>query len=279
MSQPVKLSFEFFPPKTAQGEANLQTVWRELNAFEPEFFSVTYGAGGSTQNKTLSTVLALHQDIGAEIAPHISCVSGTRESLRALINEYQRHNIKRLVVLRGDLPSGMGVGGGEFRYAQDLVRFIRVETGDQFHIEVAAYPEMHPEGKSLQNDLHHLKAKVDAGANSAITQYFFNVESYCQFIDDCQKLNIDVPVIPGLMPITNLDGLVRFSKMCEADLPRWLVKRLQGFGDDHASLRAYGVDVVSRLAQSLIAQGAPGIHLYTLNQLGASKSICERVFA
>lgn len=279
MKKEIELSFEFFPPKTEKGMANLTKTWRMLDTFNPSFYSVTYGAGGSTQDKTASTVLAIHQDLNKPVAPHISCVGSSQEKVTALLDYYREQDIKHIVALRGDLPSGVGLGRGEFRYAADLVKAIRAHSGDAFHIEVAAYPEMHPEAKNIRQDLAHFKMKVDAGANSAITQYFFNISAYESFVEDCQRMGIEIPIIPGLMPIQNLTGLMRFSKLCEAELPRWLVKRLEAYGDDVDSIRAYGIDVVSRLAQDLISKGAPGIHLYTLNQIHPTIEICKNVFA
>ena len=258
-------SMEFFPPKTPEAEASLDRCLSRLAPLQPKFCSVTFGAAGSTREKTFETVCDIQQNRGLQAAPHISCVASTRDSLREVLLAYKAHNIRHIVALRGDLPSGM-LSAGEFRHANELVTFIREETGDHFHIEVAAYPEMHPQAHSLQADLGNFKRKVDAGANSAITQYFFNPEAYFRFIDDCEKLAISIPIVPGIMPITNYTQISRFSEMCGSDIPRWMRKRLEGFGDDRASIRAFGLDVVSDLCERLLDQGAPGLHFYTLNQ-------------
>ncbi len=272
--QPV-ISFEFFPPKTAEGVSKLRDTRKQLALLKPKFFSVTFGAGGSTRDRTMETVLEI-QDEGFEAAPHISCISSSKEEIRDLLQQYQAKGIKRLVALRGDLPSGEA-SAGDFRYANQLVSFIREETGDAFQIEVAAYPEFHPESRSPSADLKNFKAKVDAGANAAITQYFYNADAYFRFMDQCTALGIAIPVIPGVMPIYNFTQLSRFSSVCGAEIPRWLSLRLQDFGDDVASLRAFGVDVVTELCEKLLAGGAPGLHFYTLNQAGTIHAIAERI--
>lgn len=264
-------SFEFFPPKTAEGMATLRDARAELAKFNPEFFSVTFGAGGSTRDRTMETVLDIQQQ-GLSAAPHISCVSSSKEEIRALLQAYQASGIKRLVALRGDLPSGE-VSAGDFRYASELVAFIRAETGQHFHIEVAAYPEFHPEAKSPAADVLNLKRKMDAGANSAITQYFYNADAYFHFIDQCAAAGINVPIVPGIMPIYNITQLARFSNVCGAEIPRWLRLRLEEYGDDMASLRAFGIDVVTDLCETLRVFGAPSLHFYTLNRAGVISNI------
>ncbi|HSH73727.1 MAG TPA: methylenetetrahydrofolate reductase [NAD(P)H] [Methylophilaceae bacterium] len=269
------ISFEFFPPKTAEGIAKLRETRKQLAGLQPKFFSVTFGAGGSTRDRTLETVLEI-QNEGFEAAPHISCISSSKEEIIALLNEYQSHGICRLVVLRGDLPSGE-VSTGDFRHANELVAFIRAQTGSTFQLEVAAYPEFHPESRSPASDLKHFKSKVDAGANAAITQYFYNADAYFQFMDQCQAMGITIPIVPGIMPIYNITQLSRFSDVCGAEIPRWLRLRLQDYGDDIASLRALGVDVVTGLCEKLLAGGAPGLHFYTLNQAGIISSIADNI--
>jgi methylenetetrahydrofolate reductase (NADPH) len=264
-------SFEFFPPKTAEGMATLRDARAELAKFNPEFFSVTFGAGGSTRDRTMETVLDIQQQ-GLAAAPHISCISSSKEEIRGLLQAYQAQGIKRLVALRGDLPSGE-VSAGDFRYASELVAFIRAETGQHFHIEVAAYPEFHPEAKSPAADVLNLKRKIDAGANSAITQYFYNADAYFHFIDQCAAAGINVPIVPGIMPIYNITQLARFSNVCGAEIPRWLRLRLEEYGDDMASLRAFGVDVVTDLCETLRVFGAPSLHFYTLNRAGVISNI------
>ncbi len=268
-------SFEFFPPKTADGMATLRDARNELAKFNPEFFSVTFGAGGSTRDRTMDTVLEIQQQ-GLQAAPHISCISSSKEEIRALLHAYQTHGIKRLVALRGDLPSGE-VSSGDFRYASELVAFIRAETGQHFHIEVAAYPEFHPEAKTPAADLLNLKRKVDAGANSAITQYFYNADAYFRFLDQCAAAGINVPIVPGIMPIYNITQLARFSNVCGAEIPRWLKLRLEEYGDDMASLRAFGIDVVTDLCETLRVFGAPSLHFYTLNRAGVISNIIENL--
>ena len=264
-------SFEFFPPKTAEGMATLRDARAELAKFNPEFFSVTFGAGGSTRDRTMETVLDIQQQ-GLPAAPHISCISSSKEEIRGLLQAYQANGIKRLVALRGDLPSGE-VSTGDFRYASELVAFIRAETGQHFHIEVAAYPEFHPEAKSPAADVLNLKRKIDAGANSAITQYFYNADAYFHFIDQCSAAGINVPIVPGIMPIYNITQLARFSNVCGAEIPRWLRLRLEEYGDDMASLRAFGIDVVTDLCETLRVFGAPSLHFYTLNRAGVIANI------
>jgi methylenetetrahydrofolate reductase (NADPH) len=264
-------SFEFFPPKTAEGMATLRDARAELAKFNPEFLSVTFGAGGSTRDRTMETVLDIQQQ-GLPAAPHISCISSSKEEIRGLLQAYQANGIKRLVALRGDLPSGE-VSTGDFRYASELVAFIRAETGQHFHIEVAAYPEFHPEAKSPAADVLNLKRKIDAGANSAITQYFYNADAYFHFIDQCAAAGINVPIVPGIMPIYNITQLARFSNVCGAEIPRWLRLRLEEYGDDMPSLRAFGIDVVTDLCETLRVFGAPSLHFYTLNRAGVIANI------
>ena len=264
-------SFEFFPPKTAEGMATLRDARAELAKFNPEFFSVTFGAGGSTRDRTMETVLDIQQQ-GLSAAPHISCISSSKEEIRGLLQAYQAQGIKRLVALRGDLPSGE-VSAGDFRYASELVAFIRAETGQHFHIEVAAYPEFHPEAKSPAADVLNLKRKIDAGANSAITQYFYNADAYFHFIDQCAAAGINVPIVPGIMPMYNITQLARFSNVCGAEIPRWLRLRLEEYGDDMPSLRAFGIDVVTDLCETLRVFGAPSLHFYTLNRAGVIANI------
>jgi methylenetetrahydrofolate reductase (NADPH) len=268
-------SFEFFPPKTPEGAAKLRATHRQLAQLKPAFFSVTYGAGGTTREGTLSTVLEIRAE-GSEAAPHISCVASTRASLREVIAQYQANGIRRIVALRGDLPSGMALSG-ELRYASDLVAFIRAETGDWFHIEVAAYPEFHPQARKPEHDLKAFKAKIDAGANAALTQYFFNPDAYFHFVDEVEALGIDVPIVPGIMPINNFSQLARFSDMCGAEIPRWLRLKLEGYGDDTASIKALGLDVVTDLCERLLSQGAPGLHFYTMNLAGPASTIWQRL--
>jgi methylenetetrahydrofolate reductase (NADPH) len=268
-------SIEFYPPKTPEGADKLRVARAQLATLNPRYFSVTFGAGGSTQQGTLDTVLEILAE-GHAAAPHLSCVGGSRESIRAILAQFKSHGIKRLVALRGDLPSGYG-GGSELRYASDLVEFIRAETGDWFHIEVAAYPEMHPQARSPQDDLHNFARKVQAGANAAITQYFYNADAYFQFVDQARKLGIDVPIVAGIMPITNYTQLMRFSDMCGAEIPRWVRLKLASFGDDSASIKAFGLDVVTGLCERLLAGGAPGLHFYSMNQAGPTTALWQRL--
>lgn len=274
-NQEFEVSFEFFPPKTAEGVEKLRETRKELAKFNPEFFSVTFGAGGSTRDRTMETVLEIQRE-GFQAAPHISCISSSKAEIRDLLQTYQAHGINRLVTLRGDVPSGE-VSAGDFRYASELVEFIRAETGDHFFIEVAAYPEFHPEAKSPAADLLNLKRKMDAGANSAITQYFYNADAYFRFVDQCDDIGITIPVVPGVMPIYNITQLARFSSICGAEIPRWLKMRLEEYGDDMASLRALGVDVVSELCETLLAGGAPSLHFYTLNQSATIATIINNI--
>ncbi len=269
------ISFEFFPPKTAEGVAKLRETRKQLAQLKPKFFSVTFGAGGSTRDRTMETVLEI-QNEGLEAAPHISCISSSRQEIADLLQAYKAKNIRRLVALRGDLPSGEA-STGDFRYANELVAFIREQTGDWFEIEAAAYPEFHPESSSASVDLKHFKTKVDAGVDAAITQYFYNTDAYFRFVDQCQALDINIPIVPGVMPIYNYTQLARFSSVCGADIPRWLRLRLQDFGDDLPSLRSFGMDVVTDLSERLIAGGAPGLHFYTLNQAGIISTIMQRL--
>jgi methylenetetrahydrofolate reductase (NADPH) len=274
-NQEFEVSFEFFPPKTAEGLEKLRETRKELAKFNPEFFSVTFGAGGSTRDRTMETVLEIQRE-GFQAAPHISCISSSKAEIRDLLQTYQAHGINRLVTLRGDVPSGE-VSAGDFRYASELVEFIRAETGDHFFIEVAAYPEFHPEAKTPAADLLNLKRKMDAGANSAITQYFYNADAYFRFVDQCDDLGITIPIVPGVMPIYNITQLARFSSICGAEIPRWLKMRLEEYGDDMVSLRSLGVDVVSELCETLLAGGAPSLHFYTLNQSATIATIINNI--
>ena len=270
-------SAEFFPPQTAEGIEKLRSVRKQLRQLPLEFFSVTFGAGGSTRDRTLETVLEIRSE-GIDAAPHLSCIGTTRDTVRELLDRYREAGIRRIVALRGDLPSGVGEFG-DFRYANELVAFIRETTGDWFHIEVAAYPEVHPQARSPRDDLLALKRKFDAGANSALTQYFYNTDAYAMFIDDCAKLGITQPIVPGIMPIANFSKIARFSEACGADIPRWMRKRFEGFGDDAVSVRAFGLDVVTTLCERLLRHGAPGLHFYTLNQAGLTNTIMQRLGA
>ena len=269
------ISLEFFPPKTPDGVTNLAAVRRQLYSLKPQFCSVTYGAGGSTQDGTFQTIRAI-LDEGCEGAPHFSCIGASRESLRDGLAAFKGAGVRRVVALRGDLPSGYG-GFGEFRYSSDLVAFIRSETGDHFHVEVAAYPEMHPQARSPQADLQAYLIKVQAGATSAITQMLFNSDAYFRFVDEAHALGATIPVVPGIMPIINASGIIRFADNCGADIPRWVRLRLQSFGDDNASIRAFGLDVITNLCERLLAGGAPGLHFYTMNQSAATLEICRRL--
>ena len=268
-------SIEFFPPKTPEGAEKLRATRAKLAELNPKYFSVTFGAGGSTQKGTLETILEIKRE-GHDAAPHLSCVGGTRESIRAILNEYKSSGIRRVVALRGDLPSGYGAAG-EFRYANELVEFIRAETGDWFHIEVAAYPEMHPQAKSPQDDLQNFVRKVQAGANAAITQYFYNADAYFRFADEARKAGVNVPIVAGIMPITNYSQLMRFSDMCGAEIPRWIRLKLASFGDDTESIKAFGLDVVTGLCERLLAGGVPGMHFYSLNQAAATTALWKRL--
>lgn len=275
-SEPKKIfSFEFFPPQTPEGVNKLAATCDRLAMLRPEFFSVTFGAGGTTQERTLETIQKIHAK-GLNAVPHISCVGSTREKIREMIFTYRDMGIKRLVALRGDLPSGMA-SIGEFQYANELVSFIRAQTGEHFHIEVAAYPEFHPQAKSPREDLVNFKRKIAAGANSALTQYFYNADSYFYFVEAARKLGVTVPIVPGIMPIAKFSQLARFSDNCGAEIPRWMRKTLESFGDDSAAVQAFGLDVVTSLCEKLLAGGAPGLHFYTLNQADASLEIWKRL--
>ena len=277
MSEPprIPVSVEFFPPKTLEGVAKLRVVRQQLYAIKPEFCSVTFGAGGSTQEGTFNAVSEILAE-GVSAASHFSCIGATHQTVRAQLATLKAMGVKRLVALRGDLPSGYGAGG-EFHYASDLVAFIRAETGDDFHIEVAAYPETHPQSKSPHSDLQAFAAKVGAGANSAITQYFYNPDAYFRFVDDIAAMGLNVPIVPGIMPITSSTQLMRFSDASGAEIPRWIRLRLQSFGDDTASIKAFGLDVVTGLCEQLRAGGAPALHFYTMNQSVATLALCERL--
>ncbi|BAL22888.1 methylenetetrahydrofolate reductase [NAD(P)H] [Azoarcus sp. KH32C] len=274
MAKP-ELSIEFFPPQTPEGAQKLRDTCRKLATLKPSFFSVTYGAGGSTRERTFATVREIAAD-GFEAAPHLSCIGSTRASIREILAEYAAAGIRRIVALRGDLPSGVG-DPGEFRYANELVEFIRNETGDRFHLEVAAYPEWHPQAKSPKDDLLAFKRKADAGANSAITQYFYNFDAYAHFVESVRAMGVELPIVPGIMPIVSFSKLARFSDACGAELPRWMRKKFEAFGDDAESIRAFGLDVVTELCERLIAAGAPGLHFYSMNQAGLTTAICERL--
>ena len=274
--KPSNVSFEFFPPRTPEAVARLETSRRKLAALKPEFFSVTFGAGGGTRDLTLETVLDIRQDTGIDSAPHISCIGFPISEIRNVLQRYDDAGIRRLVALRGDMPSGT-TSFGELRFANELVAFIRSETGDRFHIEVAAYPEVHPQSPGAESDLDSFKQKVDAGADGAITQYFYNADGYFHFVDRCRAASIEIPIVPGVMPITNYSQLKRFSDMCGAEIPRWILKRLQDFGDDRPSIRAFGVDVTTGLCERLLSGGAPGLHFYTMNQFEASTTICSNL--
>ena len=270
-----KISFEFFPPQTAEGVEKLRVARAKLALLEPKFFSVTYGAGGSTRERTLEVVLDIHGE-GMVVAPHISCIGATKDTTRELLTLYQAEGINRLVALRGDLPSGMAAAG-EFRHANELVEFIRVETGDHFNIEVAAYPEWHPQSKSPRDDLLAFKRKIDAGANSAITQFFYNFDAYAAFVDAARCMGIEAPIVPGIMPIGSFSKLARFADTCGAEIPRWLRRQFESYGDDAASIRALGLDVVTELCAQLLAVGAPGLHFYTLNHAELTTEIVGRL--
>ncbi|HET8765645.1 MAG TPA: methylenetetrahydrofolate reductase [NAD(P)H] [Rhodanobacter sp.] len=270
------ISFEFFPPKTDEQRAQLDLTATQLLRWHPDYVSVTFGAGGSTLSYTAETARHLKQTHGLTVAPHLSCMGGSRAEIAALLDQYRAAGFRRVVALRGDLPSGMA-SPGDFRHASELVRFIREHAGDHFHIEVAAYPETHPQAENAHADLRHFKAKVDAGANGAITQYFFNPDAYFRFVDDVRKLGVNVPVVPGIMPIANYSQLQRFSDMCGAEIPRWIGKRMQAHGDDAASIRALGAEVVAQLCRRLLDGGAPGLHFYTLNRMRATRAVLEQL--
>lgn len=272
-----QFSFELFPPKSEEGMEKLKTQVKKLARIDPLYVSVTFGAGGSTQDRTFQSVEWLVSE-GIEAAPHISCISSSAAEIKQMLNRYKEQGIRRLVTLRGDLPSGTGMSGrGELNYANELVALIRREFGDYFHIEVAAYPEFHPQAPNARVDLENFKRKVEAGANGAITQYFYNADAYFRFVDSCKKLAIDIPIVPGIMPITNYSNLSRFSDACGAEIPRWIRKRLEAYADDVESIRAFGVDVVSELCQRLLDQGAPGLHFYTMNQSAATLKIWDNL--
>ncbi len=275
MPRKVSYSFEFFPPSSPEGIKNSKDTRQQLSAFKPEFYSVTFGAGGSTRDLTLETVLEIKQE-GFNAVPHISGISSTKAEIKTLLDLYQQHDIKHLVVLRGDVPHG-AVSRGEFKHANELVSFIRQETNDYFHIEVGAYPEYHPEAVSSQTDIQNFKNKVDAGANSAITQFFFNADAYFRFMDECLIADINIPIVPGVMPIYNIKQLARFATNCGAEIPRWLRIKLESYGDDLPSLRSYGVDVVSELCETLIEWDVPSLHFYTLNQAGIITRIIQNI--
>ena len=272
---PRTFSFELFPPKTAEGMEKLRATWKQLMQLKPKFFSVTYGAGGSTQDRTLGAVLEIQKD-GCDAAPHISCIGSSRADIKATLDLYKSKGIRHIVALRGDLPSGTA-SAGELRYASELVEFIRQTSGDHFHIEVACYPEFHPQARSAHDDLKAFKCKVDAGANAALTQYFFNADAYFRFIDDCEAMGVTLPIVPGIMPIANFSQLARFSDACGAEIPRWLRLKLQSYSDDTASIRSLGLDVITDLCDRLLSQGAPGLHFYTMNQAGLTSTIWQRL--
>lgn len=274
-------SVEFFPPKTAEGTEKLRATRARLAQLHPKYFSVTFGAGGSTQQGTFDTVREIAAE-GHAVAPHLSCLGSSRDTLRTILQQYQTAGVRRLVALRGDLPSGFGAldfSSGDFRYANELVEFVRQETGDWFHIEVGAYPESHPQAKSPQDDLTHFVNKVRAGANAAITQYFYNADAYFRFVDEAAKAGVSIPVVAGIMPITNCAQLLRFSEMCGSEIPRWIRLKLLSYGDDTASIRAFGLDVVTGLCERLLAGGAPGLHFYSLNHAVATETIWRRLQA
>ena len=277
MSDAPGISFEFFPPKTSEGEEKLRGVRRELAAFAPDFYSVTFGAGGSTREGTLRTITEMHGE-AVPAAPHLSCVGATTAEMRTAIHGYRDLGVRRLVALRGDLPSGSGGSlRGDFRYARDLVAFVRDETDDWFHVEVGAYPETHPQATSATADLTNLVAKFEAGADSAITQYFYNADAYFRLRDEVRAAGVDAPIVPGIMPITNFTQLARFSDGCGAEIPRWIRQKLASFGDDIVSIKAFGLDVVTALCERLLSQGAPGLHFYTLNQAAAASAVLSRL--
>lgn len=268
-------SFEFFPPQTLEGVEKLRATRRQLARLNPRFFSVTFGAGGSTRDRTLDTVLEIQAE-GHCAAPHLSCIGSTRKNIQAILEQYMAKGVKHLVALRGDLPSGTA-SAGEFRYANELVSFIRALTGDHFHIEVAAYPEFHPQSASPENDIANFVRKVDAGADSAITQYFYNPDAYYNFVEECGKHGVNIPIVPGIMPIYNFSQLARFSDACGAEIPRWIRKKLEGYHDDIDSIRAFGLDVVANLCENLLVGGAPGLHFYTLNQSSSVQTLWSRL--
>lgn len=270
------LSFEFFPPRTPQVASQLRETYLALAQLKPDYFSVTYGAGGTTRANTFETVLEIRRETGCEVAPHLSCIGSSKEEIRQILEDYRAHGISRIVALRGDLPSGM-YRDGDFRYAEELVKFIRAETGNHFHIEVAAYPEIHPQAPSYDAEVKYFKRKLEAGANAAITQYFYNADAYFYFSECCQRQGIEAPIVPGIMPITNYNQLARFSDRCGADIPRWMRKRLEAFGDDSEAIRAFGIEVVTKLCQKLLEGGAPGLHFYTMNRAEPTLTVCRHL--
>lgn len=271
-----RISFEFFPPRTEEQKLVLESTWQKLAPLRPDYLSVTFGAGGSTLDATRETVEALAAQTDVPVAPHISCMARDEDMLRSLLQGYRDSGVERLVVLRGDRPDGVS-GPGPFQHADELVAFIRGEFGAHFHIEVACYPEFHPESRSPETELRFFKQKVDAGADAATTQYFYNADCYFHFVDDCRRIGIEIPITPGIMPITNYRQLSRFSDMCGAEIPRWIRRRLEGYGDDGASIRAFGLDVVTELCERLLEGGAPGLHIYTLNRANASMLLWQRL--
>lgn len=275
MASSPTISFEFFPPQTPEGVDKLRLTCRQLRELKPDYFSVTFGAGGSTRDRTQAIVFEIQKQ-GQAVAPHISCIASTSGSIRAMLDDYKTRGIDRLVALRGDLPSGMAQAG-EFRYAAELVAFVRQHYGDAFHIEVAAYPEYHPQARSAQEDLLNFKRKVEAGADGAITQYFFNPDAYYHFREECAVMGVTIPIVPGIMPVNRFTQLARFSDACGAEIPRWIRRKLEGYGDDSDSIKAFGLDVVTQLCERLLRHGAPGLHFYTLNQAGPSSTICQRL--
>ena len=275
MQNPRVFSFEFFPPKTEEGKNKLRATWQQLAQLKPRFFSVTFGAGGSTQQGTLETVMEIRA-AGQNAAPHLSCVASSKAEIADILESYKASGIRHVVALRGDLPSGLA-SSGELRYANELVEFIRHATGDWFHIEVACYPEYHPQTRNAADEVKNFKRKIEAGADSAITQYFYNADAYFRFVDDCEAAGIAVPIVPGIMPIGNFSQLARFSDSCGAEIPRWMRVKFESFRDDTASIRAFGLDVVTGLCDKLLSGGAPGLHFYTLNQAGATSAIWQRL--
>lgn len=272
---PPTFSFELFPPQTPEGIEKLRLTRQQLAQFNPKFFSVTFGAGGSTRERTLETVLEIQTE-GHVVAPHLSCIGSTQQNIRAILKKYYEAGIRHIVALRGDLPSGMAQAG-EFRYASELVAFIRQEYGSSFHIEVAAYPEYHPQARSAQADFDNFKRKIEMGASSAITQYFYNADAYFHFVELCEAAGLNIPVVPGIMPINKFSQLVRFSDTCGAEIPRWIRKKLEGYGDDSESIQAFGLDVVTGLCEQLLQAGAPGLHFYTLNSANLTSAIWQRL--
>ena len=270
-----EISIEFFPPQTPEGVEKLRAVREKLALLKPEFFSVTFGAGGSTRERTFSVVKEIAAE-GFNAAPHLSCVGSTRANIREILNEYQAAGIRRIVALRGDLPSGTAEAG-EFRYANELVEFIRAETGDHFHLDVAAYPEWHPQARFPRDDLTNFVRKAKAGADSAITQYFYNADAYFHFVDEVRAQGVDIPIVPGIMPIASFSKLARFSDACGAELPRWMRRKFEGLGDDTDAIRAFGLDIVTELCERLLAGGAPGLHFYSMNQSALTLEICQRL--